>query len=352
MSGVVFLNNSIYKLIQPANEPERDYIPGSPEALSLASEIKRQSAMSVEIPLIIGGREIKTGNTGDIVMPHDHRHKLGVYHKTRREEVMMAIDAAMEARAKWADTPWEDRASISLKAAELISTKYRDVINAATILGQSKNYRQAEIDAACEIADFLRFNAYNASEIFSAHQAVQTYKSFNRIEFRPLEGFVYTVTPFNFTAIACNLNMAPVVLGNVTVWKPATASILSSYYLMKIYHEAGLPDGVINFVPGSGAIISGAVFGHKYFAGLHFTGSNATFNALWRQIADNLRNISLVSSDSGRDRGQGFHLRAQISQHGRIVNRDRPRSFRVSGAEMLRLIEELHTEVALAGSAR
>ncbi|MDR1650929.1 MAG: L-glutamate gamma-semialdehyde dehydrogenase, partial [Synergistaceae bacterium] len=300
------MRNAIFKLERPENEPARSYAPGSAEAESLAAEIRRQSGIETEIPLIIGGQEIRTGDVGDVVMPHDHAHRLGVYHKAGRGEVRMAIDAAMEARKKWAALPWEDRASISLKAAELVSTKYRDILNAATILGQSKNFWQAEIDSACETADFLRFNAYNASEIFSLMQPVQSQKTLNKIDFRPLEGFVYAVTPFNFTAIACNLNMAPAVLGNVTVWKPATASVLSSYYLMRIYREAGLPDGVINFVPGSGSVISGVALEDRYFAGLHFTGSNDTFNSLWRQISANLDRYRSYPRIVGETGGKDF----------------------------------------------
>jgi 1-pyrroline-5-carboxylate dehydrogenase len=300
------LNNSIYKLERPVNEPSRDYVPGSDEAVSLTEEIRRQSSLEVEIPLIIGGKEIKTGNTAEVVMPHDHHHRLGVFHKVGKEEVHLAIEAALEARVKWSSLPWDDRASIILKTADLISTKYRDTINAATILCQSKNFWQAEIDAACEICDFLRFNAYNASALFSFIQPSQSWKTFNRVELRPLEGFVYTVTPFNFTAIACNLNMAPAVLGNVTVWKPATTSILSSYYLMKIYREAGLPDGVINFIPGSGAVISDVVFQHKYFSGLHFTGSNETFNKLWHGISDNLHKYRSYPRIVGETGGKDF----------------------------------------------
>ena len=300
------MNNAIFKLERPQNEPTRDYAPGSPEAESLIAEIRRQSSIEVEIPLIIGGKEIKTGDIGKVVMPHDHGHKLGVFHKAGKKEVAMAIEAALDARVKWAAMQWDDRASISLKAAELISTKYRDLLNAATILGQSKNFWQAEIDAACEVCDFLRFNCYNAAGLFNFMRPAQSYKTFNRIELRPLEGFVYAVTPFNFTAIACNLNMAPAVLGNVTVWKPATASVLSSYYLMEIYREAGLPDGVINFVPGGGSVISGVVLEHEYFAGLHFTGSNETFNALWRQISDNLHKYRSYPRIVGETGGKDF----------------------------------------------
>jgi 1-pyrroline-5-carboxylate dehydrogenase len=291
--------------MRPENEPALEYRPKSAEQGKLLDEIRRQSEMEVEIPLIIGGREIRTGNTAEVTSPHDYRHKLGFFHKAGREEVELAIDAALDARKKWAATPWEDRAAVALKAADLISTRYRDQINAATILGQSKNIWQAEIDSACETADFLRFNSYNASELFSG-QPVQSYRTMNRIEYRPLEGFVYAVTPFNFTAIACNLNFAPVIMGNVTVWKPATASLLSSYYLMKIYREAGLPDGVINFVPGSGDVISSAVLSHRHFAGLHFTGSNETFNTLWRQIADNLPKYRSYPRVVGETGGKDF----------------------------------------------
>jgi 1-pyrroline-5-carboxylate dehydrogenase len=290
---------------------------GSEEARLLQEEIARQSELQVEIPLIIGGREIKTGNTADVVMPHNHRHKLGFFHKAGSDEVKLAIETALEARVKWAALPWDERVSISLKAAELISKKYRYLINAATMLGQSKNIWQAEIDAACEIADFLRFNSYNASELFASLQPVQSYGSMNRVELRPLEGFVYTVTPFNFTAIACNLNMAPAILGNVTVWKPATTSILSSYYLMQIYREAGLPDGVINFVPGSGSVISDVTLKHKYFAGLHFTGSNDTFNGLWAQISSNLPKYRSYPRIVGETGGKDFifaHNSADIDE--------------------------------------
>ena len=299
------MNNAVYKLERPHNETPLDYRPGSDEVRLLLDEVRRQSEMQVEIPIIIGGKEIRTGNTADVVMPHDHGHKIGFFHKVGQEQVEMAIESALAARHEWALLSWEERISIALKVAELITTKYRHVINAATMLGQSKNIWQAEIDSACEIADFMRFNSYNASELFGS-QPVQSYSTMNRVEYRPLEGFVYTVTPFNFTAIACNLNMAPVIMGNATVWKPATASILSSYYLMKIYREAGLPDGVINFVPGSGSVISDVALKHKYFAGLHFTGSNNTFNALWRDISANIQNYRSYPRIVGETGGKDF----------------------------------------------
>ena len=298
------MNNAVFKLERPNNEPVYRYDPGSEEVRALQEEIDRQSKIEVEIPLIIGGKEIRTGDTADVRMPHDHGHRLGVYHKAGRAEVELAIRSALAARAAWLGLAWEERVSISLKAAELLSKKYRNLVSAATILGQSKNIQQAEIDAACETIDYLRFNAYFASEIYG-DQPMSSQLMLNRIEYRPLEGFVYAVTPFNFTAIASNLNMAPAIMGNVTVWKPSDTAMLSNYYLMKLFQEAGVPDGVINFVPGDGTLVSSAVFSHREFAGLHFTGSNGTFNRLWRQIAENLPNYRsyprLVGETGGKD---------------------------------------------------
>lgn len=299
------MNNAVFSLERPINESVKEYRRDSEELQLLQKEIARQSGTQVEIPLIIGGKEIKTKDTAPVVSPHNHQHKLGFYHKTRREDVELAIRCALEAKQAWLELPWEERAAISLRVAELLSKKYRYVINAATILGQSKNIQQAEIDAACEVIDYLRFNAYFASNIFS-EQPASASTVMNRMEYRPLEGFVYTITPFNFTAIASNLNMAPVIMGNVTVWKPATASLLSSYYLMKIFMEAGVPDGVINFVPGSGAVISDVVLKHKALAGVHFTGSNDTFNNLWKQVSENLENYRSYPRIVGETGGKDF----------------------------------------------
>ncbi len=298
------MNNTIFTINKPANEKVYSYAEGSPERAEIKEELDRQASGEIEIPLIIGGREIRTGNTGKVVMPCNHRHVLATYHKAGEKEVKDAIDAAMRAREKWAVLSWVERASISLKAADLIAEKYRYVINAATMLGQGKNVYQAEIDAAVETVDFLRFNAWFASQIYSG-QPSSTSEQMNRIEYRPLEGFVFTVSPFNFTAIASNLNMSVALMGNVSVWKPATTSLLSSYYLMKIYREAGLPDGVINFIPGRGAMIGEFVLAHPGFSGMHFTGSNATFNSLWKKVANNLsiyRNYPrLVGETGGKD---------------------------------------------------
>jgi 1-pyrroline-5-carboxylate dehydrogenase len=298
------MNNSIFRFECPANEPVLNYAPGSHERESLKSELKRQSNMTIEIPLIINGRLVYTGEIGTITMPHDHAHVLATYHKAGDAEVAQAIEAAIEARKTWSQLPWEERASVFLRAAELIAGKYRQQLNAATMLGQSKNAYQAEIDAACELIDFLRFNVRFASEIYSV-QPVSTTAAINRLEYRALEGFVYCVSPFNFTAIAGNLNASPALMGNVTVWKPATTALLSNWYLMQIFKEAGLPDGVINFIPGQGAAISRVVLANENLAGIHFTGSTATFNSMWKTVGENLEQYrsypKLVGETGGKD---------------------------------------------------
>ncbi len=248
------MNNAIFKFERPKNEPILGYEPCSPERVALEKEIKTLSESVMDIPLIIGGKEIRTGVTGKVVMPHNHSHVLATYHMAGEKEVNMAIEAALVAHKTWSTISWVERLSITIKAAELISKKYRGLINAATMLGQGKSVYQAEIDCVCESVDFLRFNAHFVSEIYN-QQPISDTGTINRIEYRPLEGFIFSVTPFNFTAIASNLNMAPILMGNVMVWKPGTTSMLSNYILMKIFKEAGLPDGVLNFVPGKGATI-------------------------------------------------------------------------------------------------
>ena len=298
------MNNAIYNFGKPKNEPVLSYSSGSPERKLLEAELKDQSSKVIEIPLIIGGKEIKTGKTGKVVKPTEHRHLLATYHMATEKEISMAINAALEAKECWMNLAWMERAAIMIKAAELISKKYRYLLNAATMLGQGKNVYQAEIDSACEVIDYLRFNAYFASLIYR-EQPSSDNLSINRIEYRPLEGFIYAISPFNFTAIASNLNTSVALMGNTTVWKPASTSLLSGYYLMKILKEAGLPDGVINFVPGSGSLISNIVLNHKDLAGIHFTGSNATFNSLWKLITKNLQVYrsypKLVGETGGKD---------------------------------------------------
>jgi 1-pyrroline-5-carboxylate dehydrogenase len=299
------MNNAIFNFEDPKNETVYSYSPQSCERPALIRELEYQAKEQIEIPLIIGGKEIRTGKMGKVVMPHDHRHILANYHMATEKEVRMAIDAAMKAMKEWSNLSWVVRASIMVKAAELMSTRYRFQLNAATMLGQSKNAYQAEIDAACETIDFLRYNAFFASKIYS-DQPKSGFNQMNRMEYRSLEGFVFTVSPFNFTAIASNLNMAPVLMGNTTVWKPATTSILSNYHLMKIFQEAGLPDGVVNFIPGSGSLIGGIALQDKNLGGIHFTGSNATFNSLWRGVSENLPNYKSYPRIVGETGGKDF----------------------------------------------
>ncbi len=299
------MNNAVYTFPMPQNESVKSYAVGSKEREEIRLMIAELSAKQIDIPLIIGGKEIRTGNTGNVVMPHNHKHVLATYHKAGAAEVQLAIDAAMTAHKTWSEMPWIERASIVLKAAELIATKYRALLNAATMLGQSKNPFQAEIDAACETIDFLRFNVHYASKIYS-DQPANSPGVINRMEYRALEGFVFAISPFNFTAIASNLSMSPVLMGNVTLWKPATTAILSNYYLMKIYEEAGLPAGVINFIPGAGSVIGNVVFASQHFAGVHFTGSTSTFNHFWKSVGANMNTYKSYPRMVGETGGKDF----------------------------------------------
>ncbi len=298
------MNNAQFYYDRPENEPIFTYTEGTADRLALEKEIERQSLTEVEIPLIIGGKEIRTGKTGKLVMPHKHGHVLATYHMATEKEVGMAIEAALEAHHQWAVMSWVERVSITLKAAELLSKKYRYLINAATMLGQGKNAFQSEIDSVCETIDFIRFNAHYVSDIYNDQPHSET-GNLNRIEYRPLEGFVFAVSPFNFTAIASNLVLGPAVVGNTVVWKPATTSLLSNYYLMKIFKEAGIPDGVINFIPGSGSMIGNIALNHKELSGVHFTGGTNTFNSIWKTVANNLENFRsyprLVGETGGKD---------------------------------------------------
>ncbi|MFO7723279.1 MAG: L-glutamate gamma-semialdehyde dehydrogenase [Bacteroidales bacterium] len=310
------MNNAIFKYGMPENEPVRSYVPGSRDRKLLMEELRTLSSSVMDIPLVIGGKEIRTGDTGKVVMPHNHSHILATYHQAGEREVQMAIDASMEAHRGWSTVSWVERVSVTMKIAELISGKYRHLLNAATMLGQGKNVYQAEIDAACETVDFLRFNAHFISEIYD-DQPIQEKGMINRLEYRPLEGFVFSVTPFNFTAIAANLNLAPVLMGNTVVWKPAGTSILSNYILMKIFMEAGLPDGVINFIPGRGSMIGRQVLSHRDLGGVHFTGSTATFNQIWSGVAANLNNYKSYPKLVGETGGKDFivvHPSADVQQ--------------------------------------
>ena len=298
------MRNAIVQFPLPANEPVKSYLKGSPERVALEAELERQYNTVVEIPLIIGGKEIYTGNVAEVVCPHEHGHVLARYHKAGEKEIRMAIDAAMEVHEQWANTDWTVRAAIVMKCAELLATKYRPIMNAATMLGQSKNIYQAEIDSACETIDFFRYNVHYASKMY-AIQPKDGAGVIDSTEYRPLEGFVLAVTPFNFTSIACNLNMTPVLLGNTTVWKPSSTATLSNYYLMKMFEEAGLPAGVVNFLPGQGSLIGKICCESKHLAGIHFTGSTGTFQTLWKSVGNNIANYvsypRLVGETGGKD---------------------------------------------------
>ncbi len=291
----------------PVNEPIKSYAPGTPERAALQKELERQLAEPVDAPLVIGGKEFRTGRTRPIPCPHDHKAVLGAYHLGDRDSAEAAIKAAMAARKDWMSTPWEHRAAIFLRAADLLATRYRYIINAATMLGQSKTAIQAEIDAACELIDYLRFNPSFAQKIYGEQITNNAEYSWSRLEYRPLEGFVFAVTPFNFTAIAGNLPTAPAMMGNVVVWKPASTATLSAYYLMKIFQEAGLPDGVINLVYGSGGSVADPIVDNRDFAALHFTGSTGVFNSIWKRVGENVtRNVyksypRLVGETGGKD---------------------------------------------------
>lgn len=298
------MNNALFKFESPNNEPIQQFAKNSKERATLVEELKRLSSGQIEIPLIIGGKEIRTGKTLDVVMPHNHKHILAKCHQASEKEIALAIDEALKAKREWENLSWIERSSVMLKAAELLSKKYRNVMLAATMLGQSKNPYQAEIDATCENIDFLRYNAHFASQIY-AGQPKSMETQLNRLEYRALEGFVFAVTPFNFTSIASNLNGSPVLMGNATVWKPASTALFSNYFMMKIFQEAGVPDGVINFVPARGSLIGDVVTKHKDLAGIHFTGSSGTFNHLWKAVGQNIENYTsypkLVGETGGKD---------------------------------------------------
>jgi 1-pyrroline-5-carboxylate dehydrogenase len=295
----------IRRIPMPGNEPVRGYAPGSAERTELKARLTSMAAERVEIPIVIGGEEIRTGDTTQAVMPHAHDHVLADWHRAGPEHVERAIAAARDAHTEWANWPWEDRAAVFLRAAELLSTTWRATVNAATMLGQSKTAYQAEIDSACELIDFWRFNIYFAQEMY-AEQPLSTHAMWNQMDYRPLEGFVYAITPFNFTAIGGNLPTAPALMGNTVVWKPASTAVLSSWYVLQILREAGLPDGVINFVPGDAKAISDIALAHPELAGVHFTGSTGVFNSMWKTIGANMANYRSYPRIVGETGGKDF----------------------------------------------
>ncbi len=306
--------NAYFKVPEPQNEPILTYAPGSKERAELKAALSELKSQQIEVPLIIGGKEIRTGNLGEMRIPHNHSHVLGTFHKAGKEEVQMAIEAALEARKIWAEIPWEQRVSIFLKAAELLSGPWRARLNAATMLGQSKVVHQAEIDSACELIDFWRFNSYYMAQLME-EQPYSPRGMWNREEYRPLEGFIFAVTPFNFTSIAGNLPTAPALVGNVVLWKPASSAVYSAYQLMLLLKEAGLPDGVINFVPGSGASVGRPALESPDLAGIHFTGSTATFQNMWRTVGNNITKMKYYPRIVGETGGKDFifvHNKADI----------------------------------------
>lgn len=290
----------------PVNEPVLSYAPGTAERTALKKRLAELKSQVIEIPLIIGGQEIKTGNMGEIRIPHDHQHLLGRYHMAGEKEVEMAIEAAMEASQAWSKTPWEARAAIFKKMASILQRHEEQTLNAATMLGQSKSAYQAEVDAACEMIDFLNFNAWFAQELYEQQPIYSPDGTWNRVEHRPLEGFIFSVTPFNFTSIAGNLSAAPALMGNVIVWKPASSAIYSAHFLMKLFREAGVPDGVINFIPGPGPIIGPAVIKNKDLAGIHFTGSTPVFQGMWETIGKNITKYKSYPRIVGETGGKDF----------------------------------------------
>ena len=294
-----------FNVPKAVNEPVKSYAPGSPERAAVAAAYTEMWNSQMEVPLYIGNEEIKTGNTKTMSAPHDHQHIVGKYHQADKALVEKAITSALEARTKWAAMSWENRAGIFLKAAELFAGPYRAKINAATMIAQSKTIHQAEIDASCELIDFLRYNVEFMTKIY-ADQPASNSDMWNRVEYRPLEGFVYAITPFNFTAIAGNLPSSAALMGNVVVWKPAATQVYSANVIMQVFKEAGLPNGVINMVMGDSAMISEVVLSDKHFAGVHFTGSTGVFNDIWAKIGTNISNYKTYPRIVGETGGKDF----------------------------------------------
>jgi 1-pyrroline-5-carboxylate dehydrogenase len=305
MSNQIAAFNGHRRVPPPVNEPIRSYAPGSAERASLKARLKEIAAEKIDMPLIIGGKEVGTGNTAKAVMPHDHQHVLGEYHKASEQHVVQAIEAAACARKEWASWSYDDRAAVFLKAAELLTTSWRDTINASTMLGQSKTAFQAEIDATVELIDFWRFNSHYGQALLD-EQPFSDHTMWNQLEYRGLEGFVYAVSPFNFTSIGGNLATAPALMGNTIVWKPASSAMLSAFYLMKLYEAAGLPPGVINFVAGDAAMISKVLLSHRDLAGVHFTGSTEVFNDMWKTIGGSMSTYRSYPRIVGETGGKDF----------------------------------------------
>jgi len=297
--------NGVVKIPFPSNEPVYSYAPGTVEREAIKAQLRKMLSEEIEIPLIIGGKEVRTGNLADCLCPHDHKHRLARYHKAGPAEIEMAVEEAKKAWVDWSEMDWVSRAAIFLRAAELLATKYRYILNAATMLGQSKTVHQAEIDSACELIDFYRFNPYYMSQIYS-QQPDSSPITWNYMEYRALEGFVFAVTPFNFTSIAGNLPTSPALMGNTVLWKPASSAVYSAYFLTQLWKEAGLPGGVINFIPGPGRYVGDPVLEKTQLAGVHFTGSTSTFQDMWKTIGRSIMNYKTYPRIVGETGGKDF----------------------------------------------
>ena len=304
---------------KPVNEPILSYAPGTPERAALKARLKELKSQEIEVPLVIGGQEIKTGDMGEMRIPHDHQHLLGRYHKAGKKEIKMAIEAAMDAWQSWSKMPWEDRFSIFKKMASILQRHDDQTINASTMLGQSKNAFQAEVDASCEMIDFLNFNCWYAQQLYRYQPTYSPDGMWNRIEHRPLEGFIFAVTPFNFTSIGGNLPAAPALMGNVAVWKPASSAVYSAHFMMELFREAGVPDGVINFIPGSGHEVGPTVMKDPNLAGVHFTGSTSVFQGMWSTIGENIANYKSYPRIVGETGGKDFCIAHESSDVDALV---------------------------------
>jgi 1-pyrroline-5-carboxylate dehydrogenase len=310
--------NGIFRIPQPANEPCLQYAPGSPGRTALSNKLKEMLNGQVEVPMIIDGEEIRSGNLADIRCPHDYRHLLGKYHQADADYAIKAVDAAQKAKKEWGEMPWESRAVVLLKAAELLSGKYRQTLNAATMLNMSKTPHQAEIDSACELIDFWRFNPHYMEEVYG-DQPMSSAGILNYMEHRPLDGFVLALTPFNFTSIAGNLPTAPALMGNTVVWKPASAAVLPAYFIMKILEEAGMPPGVINMVPGPGPVVAPPILDDVRLGGIHFTGSTYVFSTIWLAIGKDIRKYVSYPRIVGETGGKDFIVAHVSADTGALV---------------------------------
>ena len=324
------MSNAFYNVPVPVNEPVKSYAPGTPERAELKQTLTEYRNKQVDIPMYIGGEEVRTGNKIEINPPHDHQHVLGHFHEGDASHVEQAIKAALDARVKWAEMPWESRAAIFLKAADLLAGPYRAKINATTMLGQSKNAFQAEIDAACEFIDFLKFNVKYMTDIYK-DQPESAPGIWNRLEYRPLEGFVFAITPFNFTSIAGNLPAAPALMGNVAIWKPAYTQVYSAQVIMDVFKEAGLPDGVINMVAVDGPVAGDVIFNNPDFAGLHFTGSTGVFQHLWKTIGANISKYKTYPRIVGETGGKDFIIAHKSSDAKQVATAITRGSFEFQG---------------------